>query len=148
LDEIDRRLLNVIQTDFPINARPYDVLGQRLGITGDEALKRVQALSDAGMIRRIGPSFDTRRLGHVSTLVAVKAPPERLKEVAAVVSSFPEVTHNYGRDFDYNLWFTLVCERPDQIDAIIDRMRSKTGISDMRALPSVRTFKIKVDFQF
>ena len=148
MDEIDRRLLNVIQTYFPINARPYDVLGDRLGITGDEALKRVQALADAGIIRRIGPSFDIRRLGHVSTLIAAKVPPDRLEEVAAVISSFPEVTHNYGRDFEYNLWFTLVCERPEQIDAVIDRIRSKTGISDIHTLPSVRTFKIKVDFQF
>ncbi|OFX13108.1 MAG: hypothetical protein A2Z18_05880 [Armatimonadetes bacterium RBG_16_58_9] len=148
LDETDRHLLNIIQTGFPIDARPYDVLGQRLGITGDEALRRVRKLSDSGIIRKIGPSFDTARLGHVSTLVAAKVPPDRLEEVAVVVSAFREVTHNYGRDFEYNLWFTLICESQERVDELIDCIKSTTGVYDIHVLSAERIFKIKVDFEF
>ncbi len=80
LDEIDSRLLNIIQKDFPLCERPFDVLGDMLGITGEEALGRVRRLTESGIIRRIGPSFDSRKLGHVSTLVAAKVPNDKLEE--------------------------------------------------------------------
>ncbi len=148
MDDIDRRLLNTIQSDFPINERPYDVLGERLGMSPDEALSRVRALVDAGIIRKLGPSFDTRRLGHVSALVAAKVRPDRLQEAARIVSEYPEVTHNYGRDFEYNLWFTLVCESDGRLDALIEEIKSKAGILSIHKLPAQRVFKIKVDFEF
>jgi len=147
MDEIDKRLLNIVQTDFPIARRPYEVLSGRLGISEQEALGRVRALAESGVIRRIGPSFDSRRLGHVSTLVAARVPKERLDEVAGLVSSFPEVTHNYGREFDYNLWFTLICESEARLGAVLEAIKSRTGLSDMRSLPAVRTFKIRVEFE-
>lgn len=148
MDDIDKLLLNAIQSDFPISKRPYDVLGERLGISGKEALSRVRALVDGGVIRKLGASFDTRGLGHVSALIAAKVPPDRLEEVARIVSEYPEVTHNYGRDFEYNLWFTPVCESQERLDAIIEEIKSRAGISDMHKLPAQRMFKIKVDFQF
>ena len=148
MDRVDRDLLNIIQTDFPIDAKPYEVLGKQLGIPAEEALRRVRALCDSGIIRKVGPSFDARRLGHVSTLVAAKVPPERLEEVAATVSAFREVTHNYGRDFEYNLWFTLVCESRERLDAAVERIKSATQISDMHELPAENMFKIRVDFEF
>lgn len=148
MDDIDNRLLNVIQSDFPISAQPYRVLGERLGITEKDALARVRALADSGIIRRIGPSFDTRKLRHASTLVAARIPAERLQEVADLVSSFPEVTHNYSRDFDYNLWFTLVCRDPADLEARLQQIKSRTGVSDMHSLPAERMFKIRVEFEF
>ena len=148
MDDIDRLLLNTIQSDFPIRERPFDTLGQRLGISGDEALNRVRALVEAGMIRKVGASFDTRRLGHVSALVAAKVRPDRLEEAARIVSEYPEVTHNYGRDFEYNLWFTLVCETLDRLDSVIAEIAFRAGIESIHKLPAQRTFKIKVDFEF
>jgi len=148
MDELDKGLLNIIQTDFPISPSPYRVLGERLGIGEDEALERVRALVESGIIRKIGPSFDTRKLGHVSTLVAAKAPIERQEEVAGIVSSFPQVTHNYGRDFEYNLWFTLICRDADEMERVVDDIKARTGISEMHALPAKRMFKIKVEFEF
>ncbi len=148
MDDIDRELLNIVQADFPICQSPYDVLGERLGITGDEVFHRINLLSEAGIVRRIGASFDTRRLGHVSILVAAKVPADRLNEVAAIVTSFPEVTHNYGRDFEYNLWFTLVCQGTEQIEAVINSIKQKTEITDIHKLPAELMFKIKVDFEF
>ena len=146
IDEIDKSLLNIIQSDFPVTPGP--ALGEALGITEDDALNRVSALVDGGVIRKIGPSFNTRKLGYTSTLVAAKVPPERLEEVAGIVSSFPEVTHNYGRDFDYNLWFALVCAGESQLERTLERIKSETGVADMRSLPSERMFKIKVEFEF
>lgn len=147
MDDVDRKLLNIIQTDFPVVSRPYEVLAESLGITEEEALKRVRRLVESGVIRRIGPSFDTRRLGHVSVLVAAQIPSERLEEVAKVVSSYPHVTHNYGREHRYNLWFTLVCRDEGEVRRILDEIERRTGIGDMRVLPAERMFKIRVSFE-
>lgn len=146
MDEIDRKLLNIIQSDFPIAQQPYEILGNRLGISAQEALARVRALAESGIVRRIGPSFDSQRLGHVSTLVAAKVPTDRLDEVAALVSTYPQVTHNYGRDCEYNLWFTLICENQEQLEQILQEIRRKASIEDMACLPAKRVFKIQVDF--
>lgn len=148
MDTLDKELLNIIQTDFPLDPRPYRVLGERLRISEAEALARVRSLSDSGVIRRLGPSFDSRRLGYVSTLAAMRVGPERLEEVAAVVGSYPQVTHNYGREHEYNLWFTLVCPSREEIERIAGEITERTGIEDLHLLPARRMFKIKVDFEF
>ena len=147
MDELDGHLLNIIQSDFPISPRPYQVLAEHLGISEDEALERVRALVESGIVRRIGPSFDSRKLGHVSTLVAAKVPPGRLEEVAGIVSSFPQVTHNYGRDFEYNLWFTIIARDEAEIGCTLGRIKAETGISEMHELPARRMFKIRVEFE-
>ena len=148
MDDLDRRLLSIVQADFPIAARPYLVLGKRLGIAEGEALERMRALVESGVVREIGASFDARRLGHASTLVAAKVPPERLEEVANIVSSFQQVTHNYGRDHEYNLWFALVCRDAGEIERTLEEIKARTGISDIHELPAERTFKLRVDFRF
>lgn len=148
MDDIDRQLLNIIQNDYPITSNPYYVLADRLGITGMEVQDRIKLLINAGIIRKIGAAFNTRKIGHVSVLVAAKVPEDTLGEVAAVVSSFPEVTHNYERDFEYNLWFTLVCENDEYIDSVIDMIKSRTGITDIHELPAEQMFKLKVDLEF
>jgi len=148
LDYLDRQLLNIIQVDFPIASRPYQILGERLGISESEVLERVHRLFETGIIRKIGPSFDTRRLGHVSILVAARVPEERVEEVAHIISSYPQVTHNYGRESEYNLWFTLICRDEGEMNDILESIKSRTGISEMHMLPAERTFKIKVEFEF
>ncbi len=148
MDDLDRQLLNVVQTDFPIASRPYQVLAKRMDIAEEEALERVRSLAESGIIRRIGASFDTRKLGHASALAAARVPTERLEEVADIVSSYPQVTHNYGRDFEYNLWFTLVCRNAEEVVQTIEEIKFRTGISDLHTLPAERTFKIRVDFEF
>lgn len=148
VDNIDRSILNIIQGDFPLDPRPYAVLGERLGITESEALSRVRGLTEEKVIRKIGASFNTRRLGHASCLVAAKVPSNRLEEVASIVSSFAEVTHNYGRESDYNLWFTLVCESDAQMDGVLEKIKAATGVGEMHKLPAEKMFKIKVEFAF
>lgn len=147
MDILDRELLNMIQADFPLEPRPYLAIGERLGIPESEALSRVKRLVESGIIRRIGPSFDTRRIGRVSTLMAMKVPSDRLEEVASLVSSYPQVTHNYGREHEYNLWFTLVCPDWQEVARIAAEIKSRTGIEDLHLLPAKRLFKIRVEFE-
>lgn len=146
MDTLDRRLLNILQSDFPISHRPYRDVADRLGVSETEVLGRLRDLSESGVIRRVGPVFDTRRLGHVSLLVAAAVPPERLDEVARIVSAFPQVTHNYGRDHELNLWFALVCRDPAEADKVMEEIKAATGVALFHILPAEQMFKIRVKF--
>lgn len=145
IDDLDRRLLNIIQMSFPLSVEPFKALADELGTTEEEVLNRVQKLKDMGIIRRIGGIFDSRKLGYKSTLCAMKVPEDRVEEVAAIVNSYTGVTHNYLREHDYNLWFTLIAPSQEDIEKIHEEMRAKTGC-EVRNLPATRFFKIKVNF--
>jgi len=147
LSHLEREVLNAIQEDFPLVKRPFRELAARLGRTEEEILGVVRELKQKGIIRRIGASFDSGRLNLASTLVAMKVPPERLEEVASVVSSYPEVTHNYQRDHRYNLWFAVIAARQARLDAILQEIKEKTGILEVYSLPARRRFKIRVKFE-
>lgn len=146
LDSLDRQLLNLIQSSFPITPEPYRELAETLGTSEEEVLARLERLIACGVIRRLGPVFDSRMLGYCGTLAALKVPLERIPEVAAVVNSFPGVTHNYLREGDYNMWFTLLEENPDRLEAILEEIKKRTGITEVLNLPSERVFKIRVNF--
>ena len=147
LDELDKKIISAIQADLPVALRSFDVLAKRLTISPEEVIGRVGRVCSEGIIRRLGPVFDSGRLGYTSTLVAAKIPAERLAEVAKLVSQLPGVTHNYRREHAYNLWFTLTANSPKKIDSILDKLRSQTGISDFYSLPALAVYKIRVDFQ-
>jgi DNA-binding Lrp family transcriptional regulator len=146
MDKADRRLLDIIQTDFPLAPRPYDLLGERLGISGEEALERVRALRKSGIIRRLGANFTSAGLGFRSTLCAAKVPPEKTEAFIAEVNSRPEVTHNYLRDHAYNIWFTCIAPSREAIAGILAGIERKTGIPVLN-LPASRLYKIRVDFR-
>jgi DNA-binding Lrp family transcriptional regulator len=114
----------------------------------DEALQRVRGLRQSGIIRRIGAVIDSRRLGLSGTLVAMKVPTEQIEDVAAIVNALPNVTHNYLRDHEYNMWFTVTAESPADLTQIIGRIRETTGIRDILDLRSVKTYKINVRLDF
>lgn len=145
MDNTDRELLNIVQMHFPTVHAPFADLAERLGISETEVEERLVRIVEAGTIRRIAPLFDTHRLGYSSTLVAARVPPERLLEVAEIVSSFPEVTHNYAREHTYNLWFTIIsC---GSVDAIVEEIRKRTGVSEMHSLPAEEIFKLRACFR-
>jgi len=146
MDDIDRRLLNEIQSDFPITKRPYKDLGARLNRSEHEILKRVERLKKEGIIRRIGGSFDSQRLGFATTLCAAKVPDDKINRFVEVVNKYPEVTHNYLRDHHYNIWFTFVTPDRKMIDRYIEEIIQYTGVREILNLPAARTFKILVDF--
>ncbi|MDP2728568.1 MAG: Lrp/AsnC family transcriptional regulator [Dehalococcoidia bacterium] len=107
LDDIDRRLLNLLQSGFPLTAKPFAALGESLGISEAETLERVQRLKAEKVIRQISAIFDSRALGYQTTLAAFRVPEDRLEEVAASVNEYPGVSHNYARNHRFNIWFTL-----------------------------------------
>ncbi|WP_028586382.1 AsnC family transcriptional regulator [Desulfocurvus vexinensis] len=145
MDAIDRRILDVIQSGFPVAARPYAELGRDLGLTEAETLARVRALKESGVIRRIGANFQSARLGWHSTLCAAKVPPERMEHFVATVNAHPGVTHNYLRDHEFNVWFTFIGEDPETVQQALADIGAATGV-DVLYLPATRLFKIKVDF--
>lgn len=145
LDHADRRLLDIIQTDFPLAARPYAVLGAALGLDEEETLERVRDLRRRGIIRRIGANFQSARLGFVSTLCAAKVSPEKFDAFVATINAHPGVTHNYLREHSYNVWFTLIAPDQNAIRDTLAAITARTGVAVLN-LPASRMYKIRVDF--
>ncbi len=146
LDLMDKRLLDIIQTGFPLVPRPYASLGQQLGITEEEALNRVRRMKTNKVIRRIGANFQSAKLGFRSTLCAAKVPETQLDSFVAEVNSHPGVTHNYLRNHAYNIWFTLIGPSWENVCATLEEITRRTGIAVLN-LPAARLYKIRVDFQ-
>jgi len=147
VDDLDRRLLNLVQDGLPLVKEPYRVLAKTLGVDEQEVITRLQRLVARGVIRRLGAVFDSRRLGYHGVLCALKVPTQRVAEVAHHVNSFPGVTHNYLRDHEYNMWFTLLAPSPAALAAQVQEIQRRTGVSDMMVLPARRVFKIRVNFE-
>ena len=112
LDDLDKRLLNLMQGSFPIAPRPYEHVANEAGIEEAEVIARVKRLLDERIIRQVTPIFDTRALGYSSMLVAAKVDPENPWRAANVINAHPGVSHNYLRNHEFNIWFTIATE-PD-----------------------------------
>lgn len=146
MDDTDRKILDIIQSDFPLAGRPYAEVGERLGISEEEALDRVRAMKKSGLIRRIGANFQSKKLGFVSTLCAAKVPEDKFEEFVAAVNSYPGVTHNYLRDHEFNVWFTFIAPDMEYIEKALAEITAATGVKVLN-LPASKMFKIKVDFK-
>ncbi|MEI7448231.1 MAG: AsnC family transcriptional regulator [Desulfomonile sp.] len=147
MDIQDRQLLNEIQTDFPVEPHPYRVLGDRIGMDEAEVLTRITNLREEGIIRRMGASINSRRIGFVSTLLAARVPREKFDSFVEIVNSCPGVTHNYERRHEYNVWFTLIAQSEGEKKDIIRDLTLRTGIQILE-FPAEKIFKIRVDFRF
>ena len=147
MDDIDRAIINEIQSDFPITPRPYHKVGQRFNISESEVLERVKKLKVDGIIRRIGGNFDSRMLNFTSTLCAARVPEEKMEQFIQVVNNYPGVTHNYLRNHDYNVWFTFIAPNMSYIDKALKEISETVGVTEIRNLPAVKMYKIKVDFE-
>jgi DNA-binding Lrp family transcriptional regulator len=146
LETLDKEILNVVQTTFPVVSRPYLAIAEKVGATEAEVLARMERLKRDNVIRQTAAIFDTRALGYKSTLVAMKFTPAHLDEGAAVVSAHPGVSHNYKREHEYNLWFTLAIPHEGNLKRVIDRLHAESGALDTIILPTLRLFKIGVNF--
>jgi len=145
MDEIDKKILNLIQEEFPLHKRPYKEIGRQVNIDEKEAVKRVQKLKDAGVIRRIGVVFEPKKLDYTSTLCGVHVDKKNLMEVVDVINKHTGVTHNYEREGDLNLWFTIIANKEEEIDAFISDLERKFLLKIYR-FPKKRVFKIKTFF--
>ena len=146
LDEMDKAILNQIQSSFPLTPRPYAAVGELLGLTEAEVVSRVQRMMQDGIIRRIGANFNSRRLGYTSTLCAAHVPPDQIEQFIQVVNHFPGVTHNYLRRHHLNIWFTLIAESTERISEILGEIAAESGIAEIYSFPAKKIFKIQVDF--
>jgi DNA-binding Lrp family transcriptional regulator len=146
MDEADLKLLALVQDGFPISSRPFRELGEALGLEEEEVISRLDELQKEGLVRRIGPILDLRRLGRSGILAALAVPIDEADGAADMVNPYPEVSHNYLRpnDSGYNLWFT-VSGTEERIQDILQEIRVKTG-REMLVLPTLRIFKIGVKF--
>jgi siroheme decarboxylase len=149
LDELDRKLLNLLQGSFPIAARPYAHVAQLAGVPEEEVLARTKRLLDERIIREITPIFDTRVLGYSSMLVAARVDSANPWRAAKIINSHPGVSHNYLRDHDFNLWFTIATEpgSPLGLDGTLEVLEHLTGAESVRQLPTLRLFKIRMDLE-
>lgn len=145
MDSYDKEILDIIQSNFPVDPRPYAVVGEAVGLTEAEVLARVRRLKGEGVIRRMGANFGSRQLGWKSTLCGAEVPEDKLELFVAEVNKHPGVTHNYLRDHKFNVWFALIAPTADDVEAILAGITEKTGVPIMN-LPASKLFKIKVDF--
>lgn len=151
LDPLDRVLLQRVQDDFPLEPRPYRVIGEALGMPEQEVLERLADLSRRGVIRHIAPILEPGSLGiRASTLVAMRVPEERMHKVAGIVNEYDGVSHNYRRDGEYNLWFTVAAMGEEELQRILEEImwRSMIPPRGVLNLPIVRRFKLDVRFRF
>ncbi len=147
MDTIDKKILNIIQKDFPVVAEPFQAVAEKLGISEDEVLKRIKNLKEQGIIRRIGAVFDSKKMGYASTLCAAKVPKEKVKKFVAVVNSYAGVTHNYRRSHEYNVWFTFIASDEETLKKSLGEIRDKTGVTDIISMTAAQTFKIDATFE-
>jgi DNA-binding Lrp family transcriptional regulator len=146
---MDKKLLNLMQGKFPIEPRPYLRVAELAGVGEDEVMQRVQHLLDERIIRQVTPIFDTRALGFASMLVAAKVDPENPHRAAAVINKHPGVSHNYLRNHDFNIWFTIATE-PDSklgLEGTLEALAAEAGAVSVRQLPTLKMFKIRMDLE-
>jgi DNA-binding Lrp family transcriptional regulator len=149
LDETDKRLMNLLQSSFPIDPEPFALVASEAELKLDDVLARTQRLLDGRIIREITPIFDTRALGYESMLVAAKVDSEHPQRAAQIVNSHPGVSHNYLRTHDFNLWFTIATP-PDSelgLHGTLEALMRETGAESMRELPTLTLFKINMNLE-
>jgi siroheme decarboxylase len=149
LDDLDKRLLNLMQGSFPLEPRPYAAVARAAEISEEEAMSRVARLVDERIIREITPIYDTRALGYSSMLVAAKVDAEHPHRPAQVINEHPGVSHNYLRNHEFNLWFTLAVEEHSRLglQGTLDVLQRLTGAESIRQLPTLKLFKIRMDLE-
>jgi DNA-binding Lrp family transcriptional regulator len=150
LDDTDKRLLQLLQENFPLVECPWSELGSKMGLSEEQVIGRVENLCAANVIRKIGAIVDNSKIGYTSaTLVALRVPESKVNAVASVINRYGNISHNYERDCEYNVWFTLVAKSGQELTCVIDEILQEAGLSqnDVLSLPTVQRFKINVNFR-
>ena len=146
MDDIDKKILNLLQKDFPIAEQPFLIIAGQCGVSEDEVISRIQKMKDKGIIRRIGAVFNGTKLGRVSTLCAARVPEDKMDVFVRTLNADKGVTHNYRRDNEYNIWFTVSSENAEELEKFLTDVKENTGVADVLDMRAVRTFKIDASF--
>jgi len=146
MDQIDAQILNYLQQGITLSSSPFQDMAGELGIAEELVLARIQALRDQGLIRRLGGVFDSPKMGMKSTLCAMEVPEEKIEEVAQLVNAYREVTHNYLRKDQYNMWFTVTAPSLERLEWILQEIQARTGLA-VTSMPVRQRYKIKVVFE-
>jgi DNA-binding Lrp family transcriptional regulator len=144
IDPLDKQLLNEIQWTFPLSDRPYLEIATKHGLSEDDVMTRISSLKRSGLIRQINAIFDTRKLGYKSALIAFAVKKDRLDSVALAVNKHPGVSHNYERDHEFNMWFTLAVPPDGDLKKDLEQMALLDGVIKFRLLPTLKLYKIGV----
>jgi siroheme decarboxylase len=147
IDGKDRKILNQIQVDFPVDSRPYKILAEKIGIREDELIQRINQMKKDLLIRRIGGNFSPDRLGYYSTLCAAKVPEDKIEVFTKTVNEYSGVTHNYKRDHEFNIWFTFIEASVETIKTNLENIKKTTKVETILNLPATRVFKISANFK-
>jgi len=147
MDEIDKKILNILQKEFPLAEEPFAIVAEKCGISEEETLARVQKMKEEGIIRRIGAVFDGAKMGRVSTLCAARVPEDKIELFVKTVNANKNVTHNYRRDDEYNIWFTVSAASAKELESFLNNVKEKTGVTDILDMRAAKTFKINASFE-
>ncbi len=147
LDETNKKILNHIQLDFPIDSRPFKKIAEKLDLSENELLKRINTMKEEMLIRRIGGNFSPDRLGYHSTLCAAVVEEDKIDLFTKTVNAYSGVTHNYRRDHHFNIWFTFIAPSIAIIKKSLEEISAKTGVKPILNLPATRVFKISANFK-
>lgn len=149
MDEMDSRIIELLQNEFPIEQKPYHILAEKLKISPEKLWEKIRQLKERGLIRRIGASLDSKKLGFSTTLAAVSVQPEKVQKAARIISEFNQVTHCYLRKDSFNIWFTIIAADKKTIDDILDKIRTRLSLknSQILNLPVKRSFKLDTRFK-
>jgi len=144
MDDSDKELLNEIQWTFPLVTRPFDAIAKKFNVSPEEIKERLKKLKEIGVLRQLSAIFDTRKLGYTSSLVAMEIESDQLEYVANQINRHPGVSHNYERDHQFNLWFTLAVPPGSDLKDELEKFNVLKGIKKVRMLPTLQLFKIGV----
>ncbi len=142
MENLEQKILEIVQDGFPLEEHPYAILGRLLGVSEDEAFDSVERLRKSGVIRRLGGVYDSRRLGYISRLCAGVVSEDKLEGFAAAVDKIPAITHNYVRSHAYNVWFTVIARSESEIQETVRGLEAETGLHDAHVLSASKMFKI------
>ena len=146
MDLVDRKILNIIQTRFPLVEMPFAEIGDEVELPEEEVIERIGELKSKNVVRQISAIFDTRRLGYKTTLVAMRLPADELDAAAQIINVHPGVSHNYARNGHFNLWFTVAVPPYEDLAETVEDMAKRTGAESYRLMPTIKFFKIGVNF--
>ncbi|MDR2203887.1 MAG: AsnC family transcriptional regulator [Nitrososphaerota archaeon] len=150
LDNTDKQLLQLLQNDFPITTHPWKELSHKIGLSEQQIINRIENLYAKKIIQKIGPIIDNSKIGYTTaTLVALRVPENQVDTIAAIINQYSDISHNYEREHEYNIWFTLVAKNTKTLTQTLNEILQKTGLNqnDILNLPTKQRFKINVNFR-